>query len=132
MKKTILTLVFVVFLASWVYAGGFETRIVFVPDYSKYGKEQLIATTTGMIELWYNDSSDSVKNIIRKGLYTEPLDFYINEKLKMLDTFTYNLNALTEKGWEIKTSRRAWTDLNYNHEPDDFEWGTEYTLQRKK
>jgi hypothetical protein len=35
---------------------------------------------------------------------------------------------LTEAGWEIKNSRRAWTKHPYLY--DQKQWGTEYTLQK--
>jgi hypothetical protein len=37
-----------------------------------------------------------------------------------------NLQDLTRSGWEIKSSRRAWTKDPYHEE----RWGTEYTLQK--
>lgn len=41
-----------------------------------------------------------------------------------------DINSVTNQGWEIKSSRRAWMDLWANQEIEDFEWGTEYVLQR--
>lgn len=41
-----------------------------------------------------------------------------------------DINKLTKEGWEIKSTRRAWIDLWANKEIEDFEWGTEYILQK--
>ncbi|MBI5047710.1 MAG: hypothetical protein HZB54_01990 [Deltaproteobacteria bacterium] len=41
-----------------------------------------------------------------------------------------NINEITKEGWEIKATRRAWGDIWLDEKPEDFEWGTEYTLQR--
>ena len=37
---------------------------------------------------------------------------------------------LTQSGWEIKSSRRAWTRKPYAIYDTDKDWGTEYTMQK--
>ena len=49
-----------------------------------------------------------------------------------IDACVFDLNKLTRDGWEIKASSRVWQDFNDNGNPDSYEWGTEYTLQKKK
>lgn len=49
---------------------------------------------------------------------------------ELLDVFPNDINFETSKGWEVKSTRRAWKDLWTNNKIDDFEWGTEYILQR--
>ena len=51
--------------------------------------------------------------------------------IEKIDHFVYDLNELTMQGWEIKSTRRVWVDLNDDDITGKCEWGTEYILQRK-
>ena len=91
------------------YAGGFETKIVFVPDKSK--SELQSAVRESMEKQW-------------KGLF-------LDQAMANIDASIFDINELTRGGWEIKSVRRAWKDFNNSGSPDYYEWGKEYTLQKK-
>jgi hypothetical protein len=58
-------------------------------------------------------------------------EFRKKDYLKKVDSFVFDLNTLSMQGWEIKSSRRAWVDINDDEIAGACEWGTEYILQRK-
>lgn len=95
------------------HAGGFETKIVFVPGTSE---SELRSAVRESYERRYKGFSDKL----------------VGGAMAKIDACIFDINTLTRDGWEIKASRRAWQDFNGNGEPNYYEWGTEYTLQKKK
>lgn len=99
-------------VAPATHAGGYDTKVVFVP----------------------NTSAADLRSIVEdsyKRRYKKDADSFLPSALAKIDTCVFDLNTLTRDGWEVKTSRRAWKDFNGNGEPNSYEWGTEYTLQKK-
>lgn len=101
MRKLILV-VCMLLMASVSFAGGYETKTVFVPSNSK-----------SILLEWANRQA-------------------LPDRAKMkIERFVFDLNALTKEGWEIKATDRRWDDINDNGDLDSgYEWGTIYTLQR--
>ena len=97
------------------HAGGFETKIVFVPETSE------------------SELRSSVREFYKKRFKGFAVaDKFISSAMAKIDGYVFDLNTLTRDGWEIKASRRARQDFNGSGEPNYYEWGTEYTLQKKK
>lgn len=115
MVKLSLTAVFILILCGVVMAEGYETKIVFVPEHNSTSLEDSLRFD---LELRYKEIPNAMK-------------MYMDLGMKKIRAFTYDLNELTKEGWEIKDSRRVWIDIDYDDNPDYYEWGTEYTLQRR-
>jgi len=93
-------------------AGGYETMVVFVPSMSE---SELRTTVKESYERRYKEYAARI----------------MPAAMAKIDKCVFDLNTLTREGWEIKTSRRAWKDINGDGEPNSYEWGIEYTLQKK-
>ncbi|MBI5101392.1 MAG: hypothetical protein HZB33_06110 [Nitrospirae bacterium] len=112
-----IVVIFSLLVAPVAYAGGFETKIVFAPDVTEPRLRSIMT------------------NHYKKGFpYSSPeeTDKMIAEDMaKIVAECVFDLNKLSRDGWEIKASRRVWRDFSNDGEPDSYEWGTEYTLQKK-
>jgi hypothetical protein len=120
-------------------SSSYETQVVFVPDMKQNDIESCaieLARGGSPAEL-FRMAIEDIRMGVPKGKGRVDIidkNFEANKEkiVKQAQLFTYNLNKLSNDGWEIKTSRRVWIDLNENGSPNECEWGTEYTLQKKK
>lgn len=86
-------------------------------------KDKLIKQTEAMLKEMDLSAEAIKENALCRGVRI-PLYF------QRLADVVSDINSVTKQGWEVKSSRRAWLDIWANNEIDDFEWGTEYVLQK--
>lgn len=116
----------------WVQSQSYETKTVFVP-----GKLSKSGLKTWIVVGWKQYSYETAKNYIslQRGIVikNEAELFAVFEEIaeEAVSSFVDDINEVTKKGWEIKGIRRVWVDLPpEDYRPDDWERGTEYTLQK--